>query len=315
MEIFQSHHGFARTFKKNKLTLGLMFPLEAYSGSFPTMDLEAQMKLAKKVEDLGFAALFVRDSPLYDPNFGDVGGLYDPWMFLTYVAAHTDNIALGTASIVTTLRHPIHTAKSAATLDNISRKRFLFGAATGDRPIEFPAFKMDRDERAASFRESIKVMKSIWNEQFPKIHTERVDLTQGDVVPKPELSNIPVFGTGYGGQSIEWLAQNTDGWLFYPQDVQGQGKLIKKWQEKAGKFKPFAQVVAIDLSERPNEAPKPIEAGFRSGHKFLIDYLHAYQDAGVNHMMFSLKHGSRPAEEVIQELGEYVLPHFPAIKV
>src|SRR5699024_10969666 len=148
----------------------------------------------------------------------------------------TANIALGTSSIVTTLRHPLHTAKSAATLDNISRTRFLFGAATGARPIESPAFKVDRDERAALFRESITVMKKIWKEQFPKIQTESVDLTQADVVPKPVLSNSPVFGTGYGGQSIEWLAQNTDGWLFYPQDVQGQGKLIKKWQEKAGKF-------------------------------------------------------------------------------
>src|SRR5690625_3893505 len=175
-----------------------MFPLEAYSGSFPTMDLEAQMKLAKRVEDLGFAALFVRDSPLYDPNFGDVGGLYDPWMFLTYVAAHTDNIALGTSSIVTTLRHPLHTAKSAATLDNISRKRFLFGAATGDRPIEFPAFKVDRDEKAALFRESITVMKKIWHESFTQMQAERVELTQGADAPKHDLSDIPVFGHDYG---------------------------------------------------------------------------------------------------------------------
>ena len=87
--------------------------------------------------------MFVRDSPLYDPNFGDVGALYDPWMFLAYVAAHTERIALGTASIVTTLRHPLHVAKSAASLDKISNQRFLFGVATGDRPIEFPAFKVD----------------------------------------------------------------------------------------------------------------------------------------------------------------------------
>jgi len=108
---FQSHNGFVKTFKENKLTLGLLFPLEAYSGSFPKMDLQEQITLAKKVEHLGFASLFVRDAPLYDPNFGDVGFLYEPLMFLTYVAAHTEKIALGTASIVTTLRHPLHLAK------------------------------------------------------------------------------------------------------------------------------------------------------------------------------------------------------------
>lgn len=313
MEKFQRHNGFARTFKENRLTLGLLFPLESYSGSFPEMDLQKQITLAKSVENLGFASLFVRDAPLYDPNFGDVGFLYDSLMFLTYVAAYTEKIALGTASIVTTLRHPLHLAKSAASLDSLSNQRFLFGAATGDRPIEFPAFKVDANDKEALFQESIIVMRRVWQESFPKIQTEHVELTEGDVVPKPALANIPIFGTGYSGQTIDWLAENTDGWLFYPQGVNEQRALIQKWQEAAGHFKPFTQPIAIDLSANPNEAPKPITGGFRAGHKFIIDYLHAYQEAGVNHVVFGLKSGRRPAEEVIQELGEFILPHFPSI--
>lgn len=311
MATIQTHHGFARTFKKHHLTLGLTFPLESYRGSFPTMDLEAQMTLAKKAEKLGFASLFVRDSPLYDPNFGDVGALYDPWVFLSYVAAHTEQIALGTASIVTTLRHPLHVAKAAASLDKIANQRFLLGVATGDRPIEFPAFRVEQNESAALFKESIAVMKKIWGESFPQFQTERVEMLQGDIVPKPVFSDIPVFGTGYSGQTIEWLAEHTDGWLFYSQGVNEQRELVKKWREAAGRFKPFSQFLAIDLSEHPNEAPKPIQGGFRSGTGFLIDYLRAYEDAGVNHVMFGMKYGTRPADEVIQELGEYVLPHFP----
>ena len=110
---------------------------------------------------------------------------------------------------------------------------------------------------------------------------------------------------------LSGLAEHTDGWLFYSQGVNEQRELVKKWREAAGEFKPFAQALAIDLSENPNEAPKPIQGGFRSGYRFLIDYLHAYEDAGVNHVMFGMKYGTRPAAEVIQELGEYVLPHFP----
>ena len=311
MDNFQSHQGFSLTFKDSTLTLGLTFPLESYEGSFPKMDLDEQMLLAKKAERLGFASLFVRDAPLYEPNFGDVGALYDPWVFLSYVAAHTNRIALGTSSIVTTLRHPLHVAKSAASLDTISKQRLLVGVATGDRPIEFPVFKVDDHEKTALFRESIVVMKKVWKESFPQIQTERVDMLQGDVVPKPILSDIPILGTGYSGQTIEWLAKHTDGWLFYSQGVNEQRELVKKWREAAGGFKPFAQALAIDLSENPNEAPKPVKGGFRSGYKFLIDYLHAYQDAGVNHIMFGLKNSKRPAAEVIQELGEYVVPHFP----
>ncbi|MCF3943196.1 hypothetical protein [Oceanobacillus alkalisoli] len=87
MNKFQSHRGFARAFSENKLTIGLILPLESYTGSLPEMDLAGQMEIVKMVENLGFAALFVRDSPLYDPDFGDVGGLYEPHVYLSYIAA------------------------------------------------------------------------------------------------------------------------------------------------------------------------------------------------------------------------------------
>ncbi len=314
MEKFQSHSGFARTFKENKLTLGLSFPLELSSDKFQTMDLAEQMILAKQAEELGFASLFVRDSPLYDPNFGDDGVLYDPFLFLTYVAAHTNKIALGTASVVTSLRHPLHLAKSAATLDEISKQRLLFGTATGDRPIEFPAFKVKPEDRAELFRESILVMRKVWKETFPKIQSQRVGLTEGDVIPKPANADIPIFGTGYSGQTIEWLADNTDGWMFYAQEANRQRELIKRWREATGTFKPFIQPLVINLSENPNAPPHPVpvKVGFTSGHKFLIDYLYALQDMGINHIILALKNGNRPVAEVIQEIGEYVLPHFHA---
>ena len=311
MAKFQEHKGFKRMFKEDKLTLGLGFPLEAYTGSFPEMNLKGQMKLAKEAEDYGFAALTVRDAPLYDPNFGDVGGLYDPFMFLTYAAAHTKSIALTTGSIVTTLRHPFHTAKSAATLDSISGQRFIMGVATGDRQIELPAFKVDRDNKSELFRESLDVMKQLWAEKFPVIQTERINLTEGDVVPKPDFGTIPIFGTGYSSQTIEWLAEHTDGWMFYPQKLEGQKALINKWRGLTEEFKPFTQPLMIDLSERANEAPKTIDIGFRAGRNFLVDYLNAYQEAGVNHISIGLKDSRRPAAEVIQELGEFVVPKFP----
>src|SRR5699024_12624935 len=92
---------------ENKLTLGLFFPLEAYDGSTPEMDLKTQMQLAKQAEEAQFASLFVRDIPLNDPMFGDVGQIYDPWVFLSYVAAHKERIAIGTGSVVTRFSHSL----------------------------------------------------------------------------------------------------------------------------------------------------------------------------------------------------------------
>jgi len=313
MQPFANHHGYTRTFEKNKLTLGLFFPLEAYDGPIPKMDMEDQMKLARAAEDANFASLFVRDVPLNDPSFGDVGQIYDPWVFLGYVAAHTKKIALGTGSIVTSFRHPLDVAKAASSLDSLSGERLLLGVATGDRPIEFDAYGSDRQNRGALFRESYQVMKEMWATSFPNINTERVDLSGADLLPKPRHANIPTLVTGHSGQSVEWIAKHGDGWLMYPGSPEVQGERIRQWREQAPTFKPFAQSLYLDLVEDPDEPPTQIHLGYRCGHTFLLEYLHALQAVGVNHVLFNVKFASRPIDEVICELREKVIPHFPAL--
>ncbi|WP_281078807.1 hypothetical protein [Variovorax paradoxus] len=118
--------------------------------------------------------------------------------------------------------------------------------------------------------------------------------------------------TGNSRQSVAWIAQHADGWLHYPQNVDPQARTIRQWRSLHQGFKPFAQSLYIDLAEDPDAPPTPIFLGFKSGHRFLVEYLGALRDIGVNHVGFNLKYGSRPAAEVVQELGEFVVPHFPA---
>src|SRR6476661_4405157 len=135
--------GFRRMFAPGRLTLGVFFPIEAFRGDVPTM--QGQERLARRAEELGFAALWVRDVPLRDPSFGDVGQVYDPWVYLGWIAAQTRTIALATGSIILPLRHPLHTAKEAASVDQLSGGRFVLGVASGDRAVEFPAFGVDAE--------------------------------------------------------------------------------------------------------------------------------------------------------------------------
>ncbi|WP_134701970.1 LLM class oxidoreductase [Ammoniphilus sp. YIM 78166] len=312
MKRFERHKGYSRMFEENHLTLGLFFPLESYEGSIPEMNIEKQMKLAKRAEELNFASLFVRDVPLHDPSFGDVGQIFDPWVYLGYLAAHTETIALGTGSIILTLRHPLHVAKAAASVDKLSGERLVLGVATGDRPVEFPAFSIDPDERSALFQEAIQVMKKAWAESFPAIHSSKVELRNGDILPKPSLFDIPVLVTGHSSQTPEWIAQNSDGWLYYPRNLQYQGEMIKHWRSFADHFKPFSQSLYVDLTEDPNQDPLPIHLGFRIGRNPLMDFLERIKTTGVNHVALNLKYGRRPVDEVIEELGQEVVPHFPA---
>lgn len=112
---YQQHRSFRHTFKAGHLTLGLFFPIEAFQGDMPTMLHQAE--LAHRAEELGFSTLWFRDVPLRDPSFGDTGQVFDPWVYLGFIAARTSTIALGTASIAIPLRHPLHTAKAAASVD------------------------------------------------------------------------------------------------------------------------------------------------------------------------------------------------------
>jgi len=92
-----------------------------------------------------------------------------------------------------------------------------------------------------------------------------------------------------------------------------QSELIRNWRSLTDRFKPFSQSLYVDLTEDPDEDPTPIHLGFRTGRKFLIRFLESLQEIGVNHVMLNLKYGQRPASEVIEELGEEVLPVFPAL--
>src|SRR5262245_40207791 len=75
-----SNPGFRRMFRPGRLTLGLMFPVEAFAGDAPSM--VGQAALAERADAAGFAALWIRDVPLRVPSFGDTGQVFDPWVWL-----------------------------------------------------------------------------------------------------------------------------------------------------------------------------------------------------------------------------------------
>ncbi|MCI3027562.1 hypothetical protein LMF32_00235 [Desemzia sp. C1] len=89
--------------------------------------------------------------------------------------------------------------------------------------------------------------------------------------------------------------------------------VIKNWRSHTDQFKPFTQSLYVDLTEDPNHPPIPIHLGFQVGRNILIEFLEGLKNIGVNHVIINLKYGHRPVEEVIEELGEEFVLHFPAL--
>ncbi len=128
--------------RPGQLTLGIELPLDndwspegearriADGRPHGVPDLSRYPELVRQIDASGFAAIWMRDVPVFDPrNFGDAGSIYDPFVNLGFLAGITKHVALVTAGIVLPFRHPMMVAKAAASVDCLSGGRLILGLA------------------------------------------------------------------------------------------------------------------------------------------------------------------------------------------
>lgn len=305
--------GYNHTFKANKLSIGLVVPLENYANSaVPTM--QQQIERIQLADQLGFAAVWLRDVPYNVPSFGDAGHIYDPFVLLGVLAAQTKHIALGVASIVLPLRHPAHIAKAAASVDVLSNGRLLLGIASGDRPEEYPALNLNFEDRGARFRESYHYIQNSWQTKAEFTNYYGSPSAGIDLLPKPKNGQFPMLITGSSQQNDEWLSQHGDGWMLYPRELSLQQQIVERWRsntQSAGQqVKPAMQPLYIDIVDDTNAPLQTIHLGFRTGINTLLRYLLALEEIGVNHVALNLRFNQKPIEETLELVASTLLPHF-----
>jgi len=315
LKSFESiNKGYNSTFIQNQLTLGLVIPIENHLNSaVPT--LQDHLQRVQLAEKLGFKAVWVRDVPMHVPSFGDAGQTYDPFTYLGYLAGLTSEIALGTASIALPLHHPLHVAKSATTIDQLSGGRLLLGVASGDRPSEYPAMGIDFESRGEQFRDAYQYIRDA-EDSFPITEPNRYGQMDGraDILPKSTTHKIPMLITGHSQQNLEWVVQNGDGWMYYPRNLYMQGHNISEWRNKVIETqeydKPFMQSLYVDLQKDDDFKPVGIHLGFKIGMNYLIDFITQLRAIGVNHVAINLRLHTGSIEEAMQRMAEVLMPHF-----
>ncbi len=307
------HKGYNAVLRPQMLSLGLVVPLESYpNGPVPTMS--RSLKRVQLAEELGFSAVWLRDVPFNVPSFGDAGQLFDPFVYLGFLAASTTRIALGVSSIILPLRHPAHIAKAAASADVLSGGRLLLGVASGDRPTEYPALAQPFAERGARFRESFDYINQMARDR-PAFKNAYGTL-QGhiDMLPKPTSQHLPLLLTGGSQQDPDWIARHGDGWMIYPRNTATQAQIIKEWRARtkaAGRsVKPAMQPLYVDLVEDPDAPPQPIHLGLRLGSNHLRAYLKSLEEIGINHVALNLRFNRADIETTLKRLAKEILPDF-----
>jgi luciferase-type oxidoreductase len=315
----ERHPGFQRLFKPEALTIGLILPLETHAGR-PAPTMRGHVEMAQRAEALGFGALWMRDIPFYDPDYGDVAQIFEPLVYIGYLAAATRSIVLGTTGIVLPTRDPMYLAKQATSLDQLSEGRLVLGLSSGDRFSDYPMLGIDYESRGDRYRDAFSVFRTLIEQSFPRFRSERFGGSPGnlDLVPKAPYGRVPSIAVGQAQQSIEWLAQHLDGYLAGVQSPERLASLGESWHatvheaEKRNAFKPLGLGGYFDLSDNPDQPFQRIQGGFRAGRNGLRNYLEQAQSAGVSHIALNPKVSRQPYGEILDELGEYVLPYFPS---
>ncbi|MGE4605575.1 MAG: LLM class F420-dependent oxidoreductase [Myxococcota bacterium] len=147
---------------------------------------------------------------------GNPDGVMEPLTALTFVAACTERIRLGTGICLVPQRQPIYTAKQVADLDYLSKGRLDFGIGVGWLREEFAALDVPWERRGARTRECIAVMKTLWCDEVSSFQGEFYDLRECLQNPKPAQKPHPplIFG-GESDAALRRVAELGQGWFGY----------------------------------------------------------------------------------------------------
>ena len=145
-------------------------------------------------ERLGFSSVF-----LVEHHFTGFGQVSASMNLLTYLAARTERIRLGTAVVVLPWHNPILVAEQAATLDLLSNGRLDFGVGKGYRSYEFSGFCIAPEEATERFEEAMEVIRKAWTTQGRfSYQGKRWRFDNVLVEPSPIQQPHPPFWLGAG---------------------------------------------------------------------------------------------------------------------
>ena len=224
---------------------------------------EALVTVAKRAEDLGFDSLWVLDRILWPVNprapypIGDGSlpvkykSVLDPLETLTFAAAHTRRIALGTSVLNLPWYTPVLLARRLTTLDILSAGRLKVGFGIGWSPDEYEAAGVTWQERGKRADELIQALKKIWTTDPVEFQGKYYRIPKSVIGPKPvQKPHPPVYMAAYTPSAMKRVAAEANGWFPVGIPLSGVGPMfegIKGMAKEAGR-----DPAALELIVRAN---------------------------------------------------------------
>ena len=196
---------------------------------------------------------------------------YEPVLTLTWVAAVTERVKLGTSVLVLPMRHPVPLAKELATLQNLSGGRLILGAGVGWLAPEFAALGAPFHERGRRMDEGLALMRALWTQDPVTFATRHIpaEITDMTMTPLP-VTPIPIWIGGNSEAALRRTIRLADGWHGSRETPEETAAIVQRLRaERPGQD--------FTISMRVNWDGRDLGV-FR-------DRIAAYEAAGVQHVM------------------------------
>jgi probable F420-dependent oxidoreductase len=273
--------------------------------------------LAVRAEELGIDGVFVPDHILAKPaTTQHYGGHWpDPFSLLAFLAGRTRRIHLGASVIVLPYRHALVAAKAAATVDQASGGRFIFGVGVGWDEAEFVDLKLPFKERGKLSDDYIRAIKAAFSEDVPKYSGPYVSFSGATFSPRPQQRPHPpiwIGGSpgGVSSPSVRRCAELGDAWhplALSRDDIDKGYATLRDLAKRAGRSGiGLAPRNALDLTETPKGAGR---AAFQGTVGEVATDIRRVRGLGASWMTFDLPRSGVPAMmKAMERLAREVKP-------
>lgn len=283
----------------------------------PYASRENIVRVAQAAEGTGFDSLWVLER-LLRPTFAfhQMGRemhmstvyaiAYEPLDTLSYVAAKTERIKLGTSVIDALFHPPVVLSKRFAALDQLSGGRVIAGLGQGANQPEFKTANIPLKRRGAGFEEYIAALRAAWGPDPVSFKGRFYSIAESQIGPKPLQQPIPILLGGHSPEAIARAARLADG--YNPsygaiptawQSLQDRIKLYQDAVRAAGRDPSSAQVV-IRANLTPGGTTGQPLAGSAEQIKEDLAQLRAL---GVSHVFWDMNFASTPVDDQINWLA------------
>lgn len=238
---------------------------------------------------------------------------YDTVATLGWIAALTERVRVMSHVYVLSYRHPLHTAKSFMTLDELSGGRAILGVGAGHLQGEFELLGLDFDGRGGVTSEAIDVIREAFRAEYPDYDGERWHVHEAGMAPRPRQPTLPIWVGGSAKPSLRRAAERGDGWL--PQgtprdDMPGQIAYLLEHRKQTIGDQPIDLGAITEFLYVGDPGWDVGEQTLSGSPDRLVEQLNAFGAMGCSHLQVRFR--NRSLQELLDQMdafGRDVAPH------